>query len=49
MEKVYKTMSVSGACDIALGVIVLVTGITVGIIAIVNGSMLLKRKADITF
>ena len=30
MEKVYKTMQRTGACSIAVGVIILVTGVTVG-------------------
>ena len=31
MEKVYKTMQRTGACSIAVGVIILVTGVTVGL------------------
>ena len=38
MEKIYKTMRNTGAASIA-----------VGIIAIVNGALLLKRKSEITF
>lgn len=49
MEKVYKTMQRTGACSIAVGVIILVTGVTVGIISIVCGGLLLKRKGEITF
>lgn len=49
MEKVYKTMHGAGACSIALGIVVLVTGLIVGIISIISGSLLLKRKSDITF
>ena len=44
MEKVYKTMQRTGACSIAVGVIILVTGVTVGIMSIVCGGLLLKRK-----
>lgn len=46
-EKVYKTMSGTGASNIALGVIVLVTGISAGILIIVNGARLLKRKSSV--
>ena len=46
MEKVYKTMQRTGACSIAVGVIILVTG---GIMSIVCGGLLLKRKGEITF
>lgn len=49
MEKVYKTMRNTGAGSIALGVIILASGLIVGILSIVNGALLLKRKNDITF
>ena len=49
MEKVYKTMQRTGACNIAVGIIMLVTGVTVGIMSIVCGGLLLKRKGEITF
>ena len=45
-EKLYKTVSGVGAGSIALGVIALVTGITTGILMIVNGARLLKSKSD---
>lgn len=46
-EKIYKTMSGSGVCSLALGIIILVTGITAGVMMIVNGARLLKRKSEI--
>ena len=49
MEKVYKTMRNTGAGSISLGVIILVSGLIIGILSIVNGALLLKRKNDITF
>ena len=49
MEKVYKTMRNTGAGSIALGVIILVSGLIIGSMSIVNGALLLKRKNDITF
>ena len=49
MEKVYTTMRNTGAGSIALGVIILVSGLIIGILSIVNGALLLKRKNDITF
>ena len=42
-------MAVTGAGNIALGVIMLVSGIACGIVAIVSGAKLLKRKSDIIF
>ena len=44
-EKIYKTMANVGAGDLALGIIVLVTGI----VMIINGSRLLKGKSDLMF
>ena len=49
MERVYKTMKVTGAGCIAADVVILVTGLVVGIISIVNGALLLKRKSEIEF
>lgn len=49
MERVYKTMRNVGAINIAVGIVVMVTGITAGIVAIVNGAILLKKKSEITF
>ena len=48
-EKVYKTMTRCGAGNIALGIIVLVSGISAGILVFINGIKLLKRKSEITF
>ena len=48
-EKLYKKMSVIGGGNIAVGIIVLVTGIISGIMMIVNGGRLLKAKKDMMF
>lgn len=42
-------MRTVGAGSIALGIIILATGMTVGILSIVNGALLLRRKNDLTF
>ncbi len=49
MEKIYKTMRNAGASSIAIGIVMAITGLTVGIIAIVNGALLLKRRSEIEF
>lgn len=49
MEKAYLTMKNSGAGSIAIGIIVLVVGITVGVLSIGSGASLLKHKREITF
>ena len=49
MERVYKTMRNSGSASIAVGIVIATVGLTAGIIAIISGALLLKRKSDITF
>lgn len=46
-EKIYKTMSSAGACSLTVGIVVLVTGIASGIMMIVSGARLLKKKSEI--
>lgn len=48
-EKTYKTMSTIGGGSLALGIIILVTGLTTGILMIVNGARLLRNKRELTF
>lgn len=48
-ERVYKTMTRCGAGNIALGIIILVSGVAAGILVLINGVKLLKRKSEITF
>ena len=49
MERIYKSMKKVGAGNNVSGVIIMVVGITIGIISIISGARLLKNKADITF
>lgn len=46
-EKIYKTMSGAGTCSITVGIVTIVTGIAAGVLMIVAGAKLLKRKSDI--
>ncbi len=46
-EKIYKTLGSTGAANLAIGICILVTGITSGILLIVNGARLLKSKKGI--
>ncbi len=48
-EKAYKTMGNVGAGNLALGIMILVAGITAGVLLIVNGARLLKRKSELIF
>mgnify|MGYP001029445744 CR=1 FL=1 len=49
MEKAYLAMKNSGAGSIVIGIIVLVVGITAGVLSIISGASLLKHKREITF
>lgn len=49
MERVYKTMKNIGGANIAVGVVILVMGLIIGVLNIVCGAKLLKDKANITF
>lgn len=46
-EKIYHSMTLTGACDIAVGIIVLAVGITTGILTLVNGARILKNRKNI--
>ncbi len=46
-EKIYKTMKSSGGIGLALGIITVVTGLTTGIIMIVNSARLLAEKKNV--
>lgn len=51
-EKIYKTMNNVGSANIALGIVVLIAGVACvagGILTIINGAKLSKRKSDILF
>lgn len=48
-EKAYKSMSFAGASGIAIGIIMIVTGVASGIIAIIGGARLLRDKKGLTF
>ena len=38
-EKIYKTMSRTGACSVAVGIVTLVTGIAAGVMMIISGAI----------
>ena len=49
MEKAYRAMKNSGAGSIAVGIIVLVVGVTAGVFSLLNGAGLLRHKKEIIF
>lgn len=48
-EKAYKTMTNTGAGSLALGIILLVTGLAAGILMVINGARLLKSGSELIF
>lgn len=48
-EKAYKVMSRSGALNITLGVIAIVTGVASGVLLIIAGARLLATKSKLLF
>ena len=49
MEKVYKLLKNVGGWNIAIGVLLIVIGITLGILNIVSGASLLRNRKNILF
>lgn len=48
-EQAYKTMGITGAAGIAIGIVTLVVGVAVGAIAVISGAKLLKDRKGLTF
>lgn len=46
-KKVYRTMSAAGAGDIVIGILVMLVGISAGVLAVVNGARLLCSRKNI--
>lgn len=46
-EKIYKTMSAAGTSSLVLGIIAATAGVVTGVLMIINGAKLLKRKSEI--
>ena len=49
MEKLYKTLGLTGAASITIGIVLIVTGIAAGIISIVTGAKLINSKKGLMF
>ena len=48
-EKIYGTMKNVGVGNLVFGIIIIVAGITVGVMSIINGAKLLKSESNILF
>lgn len=49
MEKIYHTMKSVGVWNLVMGILLIVAGIVSGILLILNGGKLLKKKSDLLF
>ncbi len=49
MEKIYHTMKSVGVWNLVLGILMIVAGVVAGILLILNGTRLLKKKSDLMF
>ncbi|MGB4658526.1 MAG: hypothetical protein WBI07_05060 [Mobilitalea sp.] len=49
MEKIYQTMRSAGVWNLVMGILLIVAGIVSGILLIINGATLLKKKSDLLF
>lgn len=48
-EKIYSTMKSVGVGNLVIGILVIIAGITGGVLMIIGGTRLLKKKSDILF
>ena len=49
MEKIYNTMKSVGVWNLVLGIVLIVAGVVSGILLILNGAKLLKKKSELIF
>ena len=49
MEKIYNTMKSVGVWNLVLGILMIVMGAVAGILLILNGAKLLKKKSELLF
>ncbi len=49
MEKIYNTMKSVGVWNLVMGILLIVAGIVSGILLILNGAKLLKKKSELIF
>lgn len=48
-EKIYSTMKAVGIGNLVTGILIIVLGVAGGILMIISGAKLLKKKSDILF
>lgn len=48
-EKAYKAMGNAGAANLAIGIVMIVVGVTCGVVLLISGAKLFKAKKGLTF
>lgn len=48
-EKIYNTMKSVGVGNLVIGILIILAGIASGVLMIISGAKLLKKKSDILF
>jgi hypothetical protein len=48
-EKIYNTMKTVGVGNLVMGILLIITGMAGGILMIISGGNLLKKKSEILF
>ncbi len=48
-EKIYNTMKAVGVGNLVMGILCIIAGVTCGVVMIVSGGKLLKKKSEILF
>lgn len=48
-EKIYTTMKSVGIGNLVMGILIIVAGIVSGVLMIISGGKLLKKKSDLLF
>lgn len=46
-EKVFKTVANTGIANLVMGIVIIVTGVTSGVLLIISGAKLMKSKEDL--
>lgn len=49
MEKIYHTMKSVGVWNLVMGILLIIAGVVSGVLLILNGTKLLKKKSDLLF
>lgn len=48
-EKLFKTVANTGIWNLVMGIIIIVTGVTSGVLLLVSGAKLIKSKNEVMF